>query len=1250
MSLESIATAAFSVEENRLRSSAKSSLADPSGAFVNTAGNGISPRTPGPEAATTEILFLDGRLLESNRQLSDLPGLQVVTVDPSEDPIAVFQRTLRDVDQVDRIHLVGHGSAGQLQLGRSVFDRLSVETSRAAWQTLGELTAAGADWLLYGCSTGEGRAGGDFLDSLASATGDDVAASNDFTAAASRGGNWILETTRGEVQGATWGLWLEAQGIEALPIEIRAAGSEGDETMALQIDGRTVQTWTQIGGNAGTGAFNSFVFQNSGPLTLDRIRVALTNDLSLPDGTDRNLRVDWIRVDGVTIETEGPTVFSTGTWLPADGVQPGFRQSEFLHTDGYFQYGGSPRALNATHGISSIDSNWRNLPVPGNLANPVVFAGAASSNDDQPGTVILSRTAAGLTRARFREWNYLDGIHGSEQIDWFAIEPGRYQTLDGSLWEVGRVTISQTQSWIPRNFAGFFPEAPRVFATRQTSTNFSPSQVRLKNVTSGGFELSLFGEESLSPSSIAAETIGYLAVYSPLGSGIVGMGTAAVDYSLNSESIGSQFSLSANGIRYRLQEEQSRDNETDHTPELLASLRLGDTNLGSGGLAQIQTFLQSDTAEVRSVRIRPVIAAEFGKQQIDSTWSRLTVDSPLDSVVMTSPPSQRDTQPGLVAVRNVVPGSFEVRFREWNYLDQTHEPEWIDWIALQPGRYQTGDGSIWEVGTVSAKGQYIWTSRQFSLPFAAVPQLFLTSQTSDAGQPAVIRARNITAQGFELALCEEQSQITTAHGRETIGYLALVGAAGSGVVSIGSAAVPYLLESSWVDHNLTALSNNVKIKLEEEQSGDVEVQHSLEKVNALRLGSLVFAQAVSFVGGDVFALRLEKGLPAIQLPTGFVLERLAPEDDLSDAVALELAPDGRQFVADEGGRVWVIKNGRKLATPLIDLSGEVLDLDSDEGGLSGFVLDPKFATNRRFYLMYTVSENGSSFGRVVRYSLKNNQPDEADLASRRVLLGNSAADGLEKGTFHNTGDLEFGTDGTLLLSWGDTANNDPGDARLLLAQNLNRLAGKILRINPDNGRGYSSNPFYTGNANDNASKVWAYGLRNGFRFEVHSDTGASSPGAGRPGLIYVGEVGRFLFDELNICRGGENFGWPYFEANTPYLPGGNGLTVVSPLVTLAHPESRAVIGGAFYQGTTWPEEFRGRFFVADFVEGWIRMATPDANHTALNMSNFATGIKGLTDMEFDPLTQDIYLTGIGADSIFFDDQGLSGLYRIRYTG
>ena len=138
-------------------------------------------------------------------------------------------------------------------------------------------------------------------------------------------------------------LSLECESLEERQmlssVDIFAAGVTNQETIELQIDGQTVQTFENVGGDANSGDFVKLSYHTDSPVDASQIRVAFVNDLfDAENGIDRNVRIDKIVVDGKTIETESADVFSTGTWKPEDGVVPGFRESETLHSNGYFQY------------------------------------------------------------------------------------------------------------------------------------------------------------------------------------------------------------------------------------------------------------------------------------------------------------------------------------------------------------------------------------------------------------------------------------------------------------------------------------------------------------------------------------------------------------------------------------------------------------------------------------------------------------------------------------------------------------------------------------------------------------------------------------------------------------------------------------------------------------------------------------------------------------------------------------------------
>lgn len=292
--------------------------------------------------------------------------------------------------------------------------------------------------------------------------------------------------------------------------------------------------------------------------------------------------------------------------------------------------------------------------------------------------------------------------------------------------------------------------------------------------------------------------------------------------------------------------------------------------------------------------------------------------------------------------------------------------------------------------------------------------------------------------------------------------------------------------------------------------------------------------------------------------------------------------NGRLYVWEKAGRVWIVENGVRLPQPLIDISEEVGDW-RDHGCL-GFALDPDYLVNGRIYLMYLVDRhhlmfhgtgsynpNTNHYGpwssgtapatimRITRYTATGPSFNTVNYNSRYVLVGETKETGIpQTHESHSTGSLAFGTDGTLLATTGDGASYNNvdigGDGQTYYAQALadgilrpeenvgalrsqmvTCMNGKVLRLDPETGNGVPSNPWYDA-ANPRApkSRVWALGLRNPFRMTIKPGSGSTDPADGRPGTLYIGDVGWYQWEDLNVCyEGGMNFGWPLFEGHEP---------------------------------------------------------------------------------------------------------------------
>ena len=316
------------------------------------------------------VVFIDGEVEEAAFASASVPAeAMVVLLDAKSDPIQQMTQALASVSGVSSVHIISHGQAGALRLGGKLVDAKELASHQEALSRWRQSLRMDADILVYGCDVAANQQGRSFITQLASLTGVDVAASVDATGAASKGGNWRFEYSVGDVHTK---LALNQAFVESyahsLPITIFAAGETGEESMSLQIDGVTVKTWENIGGNAQERRFESFTYEHSQPVTADQIRVVFNNDYYDPGVKDRNLYVDRIEIDSARFESENALVFSTGTWTQELGIAPGFRQSEALHANGFLQFSSQGEAVPETPDemgeVRSIDGTGNNLLNP----------------------------------------------------------------------------------------------------------------------------------------------------------------------------------------------------------------------------------------------------------------------------------------------------------------------------------------------------------------------------------------------------------------------------------------------------------------------------------------------------------------------------------------------------------------------------------------------------------------------------------------------------------------------------------------------------------------------------------------------------------------------------------------------------------------------------------------------------------------------------------------------------------------------
>jgi len=340
--------------------------------------------------------------------------------------------------------------------------------------------------------------------------------------------------------------------------------------------------------------------------------------------------------------------------------------------------------------------------------------------------------------------------------------------------------------------------------------------------------------------------------------------------------------------------------------------------------------------------------------------------------------------------------------------------------------------------------------------------------------------------------------------------------------------------------------------------------------------------------------------------------------NLTNPTVMVCAPDGRIFICEQEGKLRIIKDGVLLSTPAVTLPTAVYlpQFGSySERGLIGLALDPDFANNNYIYLYYTVNSNGIH-NRVSRFTMDG---DLVVSGSEVVLLELPTL--TDQSVSHNGGAMAFGKDGKLYIATGDNQQKVTPH----VSQNLDSYFGKILRINPD-GSAPADNPFPTGS--EVRKRVWAYGLRNPFTFDIQPGTGT----------IYLNDVGEDAWEEINdATTGGKNFGWPATEGKT------SNPDYTSPVYAYGHTNTDstgcAITGGTFFNptSTNYPSKYQGVYFFMDYCNNWINYIDPANN---FKRTTFSANVAGA------PVAIDV-----GADgNLYYLSRSNRAVYKIIYSG
>ena len=338
---------------------------------------------------------------------------------------------------------------------------------------------------------------------------------------------------------------------------------------------------------------------------------------------------------------------------------------------------------------------------------------------------------------------------------------------------------------------------------------------------------------------------------------------------------------------------------------------------------------------------------------------------------------------------------------------------------------------------------------------------------------------------------------------------------------------------------------------------------SLRRSSTFLLASLLLLTACESTDGG------GPDVPVVQVQ----VERAFPNLEFRRPVDMQIAPDGSNqlYVVEQAGTVFSFENRQDVerADVFMNITSRVSRSDNEEG-LLGLAFHPDYAQNGQVFVYYSAANPRRSV--VARYQASGGVVDPA---SEVVLL-----EVLQPYGNHNAGQLQFGPDGYLYISLGDGgAGGDPQEN----GQNLRTHLGSLLRIdvNATTGdRPYAipaDNPF-AGNGDGFREEIYAYGLRNPWRFSFDRDTG----------WLWLADVGQERFEEVNIIERGGNYGWDVVEAGWCFEPAENCEDdgTIDPIHSYAHNEGRSITGGYVYHGDR-VADLDGRYVYGDYVSGKI---------------------------------------------------------------
>lgn len=460
--------------------------------------------------------------------------------------------------------------------------------------------------------------------------------------------------------------------------------------------------------------------------------------------------------------------------------------------------------------ISADSANeWVRVNFRQALTDAQVVIGGISHNDDDPVTARVRNLDDTGFEVRLEEWRYQDGLHGAEQLSWLAVESGTHTLENGLTITAG--DTNATMSFAEVDLGTEFDADPTVFSQVVTTNDEAPVVTRMRQVDGDSFEISLENEERAPVQSRADDVIGWIAMdlggranqniltditgetvthqthTAYYGGSIRGEVVVMADIQTFNEEdpawarmVGTE--SYRNGVRFFVEEEISADGEEHWTGEAVGytALRAGTISGRAVDATGKGTGSWSTIGEAGNIRFEQVTRDQ---------WFRVDFEEALDNpVVNMGLMTDTGIHPVTTQVRNITSTGFEFQIDEWIYLNGYHPPEEVSWMAIEAGDHElqvTGQrvsAGFETVNGLATKGV------QFDADFEGTPVVFAQLSSDNDPIPAESRISDVTEDGFNVRLQEEEAYERPAgnatHADETASFIAIAqgGAAADGVL------------------------------------------------------------------------------------------------------------------------------------------------------------------------------------------------------------------------------------------------------------------------------------------------------------------------------------------------------------------------------------------------------------------------------------------------------------------------------------